>query len=171
MRELLTVIDYSKREESGDIPENVQQQLKEIWEWSQKEASEVRQKGLGSLEKNLREKMLQMGGSILEASLIEKCGTGYLGSRPDCPECGETGKFMNHRMKTITTLIKQVHLKRAYYYCGQCGQGWLPLDETLDVKATTWSPGVREAVCLVDAAVAFERGKEWLEIWEMTQLQ
>ena len=82
MRELLTVIDYSKAEEVGDVPERVRQQLKEVWDWARQEASKVGQKGLGSLERNLREKMLQMGGSILEASLIEKCGTGYLGSRP-----------------------------------------------------------------------------------------
>ena len=161
MRELLTIIDCSKTEGS-DIPEILQKQLQEIWEWAQGEAPEVRQKGLGTMEKELREKMLELGGRILEASLLERCGTGYIGSRPLCAECGETGKFMNHRMKTMTTLVKQVHLKRAYYYCGKCGQGWFPLDEAMQVQGTIFSPGVREAICLVDAEIPFERGQEML---------
>ena len=161
MRELLTVIDCSKTE-GCDVPEILREQLKEIWAWSLQQSALVGGKGMRGLEQDLREKVLELGGRILEGSLSEKCGTGYVGSRPECSECGETSKFMNYRLKRITTLVKQVSLKRAYYYCGQCGQGWLPLDRMLDVEGSTWSPGVREAVCLVDAAVAFERGKEWL---------
>jgi hypothetical protein len=114
MRELLTVIDCSKTD-VPDALENLQEQLEGILMWAKAEASLIGQKGFGTLEKELRDKVLELGGKILEASVLERCGTGYLGSRPACAECGETGKFMNHRMKTITTLVKQIHLKRAYY--------------------------------------------------------
>lgn len=70
---------------------------------------------------------------------------------------------MNYRLKTITTLVKQVSLKRAYYYCRNCGQGWLPLDGVLGIESTTLSPAVREAICLVDAEIPFERGQRWLK--------
>jgi hypothetical protein len=140
----------------------LKKRLEEILLWARVEASSVKQNGLGKLEKELRDKMLELGGRILESSLQEKCGTGYSGSRPVCAECGETGKFMNHRIKTMMTLVKQVELKRAYYYCKACGQGWFPLDEVMQVQGTIFSPGVREAICLVDLEIPFDRGQELL---------
>lgn len=161
MRELLTVIDCSKTE-GPDVLENLQERLQGILEWTRAEASQIGRKGLGALEKELRDKVLELGGKILEVSVSERCGTGYVGSRPECKECGVTAKFMSHRTKTITTLMKQVQLKRAYYYCAECGQGWFPLDDTMQIEGTIFSPGVREAICLVDAEIPFERGQGML---------
>ena len=61
MRELLTVIDCSKTE-GCDVPEILQEQLKEIWAWSLQQSALVGGKGMRGLEQDLREKVLELGG-------------------------------------------------------------------------------------------------------------
>ena len=81
MKELLTVIDCSKTEGS-DISEILQKKLLEIWEWAQQRSCEVRQSGLGAMEKELGDKMLDLElgvrGTIFSPGVRE--ATRYVGT-------------------------------------------------------------------------------------------
>ena len=114
-----------------------------------------------SLESEIRHRILKLGGTILEEAL-DAAGTGYERAVVKC-ECGAKKKFVNNRIKLLTTLLGNVNLERAYYHCAECGKGWIPLDEKYDVVDTRFSPRVREAIGLVDAEVPFERGRSLLE--------
>src|SRR5258708_4366590 len=137
--------------------------LEKIFGWTMEEVKKIKLEGMGRLEKSLREKVLQLGGKILEVSMLLGYGTGYNKSRQPCAGCGSKGKFINYRWKTITTLMNQVELKRAYYYCKECRKGWVPLDRELGIEGTIFSSGVQEAICRTDAEIPFERGRELLE--------
>ena len=51
----------------------------------------------GNMERDLRSKMLNLGGVILER-IIKKYGTGYRKSRKKC-ECGHKKEYINNRKK------------------------------------------------------------------------
>jgi len=47
-----------------------------------------------------------------------------------------------------------VQLRRAYYYCGRCRQGFVPYDEALGLRDEI-SPGLRPLVCLAGTLLPF----------------
>lgn len=121
---------------------------------------------LEEVEKEVRCQILKLGGNILKQA-FKVAGSGYHGSGVEC-ECGEKKKFIGNREKVVTTLLGEMEVKRAYYYCEGCGSSWTPLDERYDIEDTGFSPGLREAISKVDAEVSFERGslllKDLLEV-------
>jgi hypothetical protein len=167
MEEPLNSIEITKTgrglEIPRELPEDVAQKLMEIWQWAWEQSGQIAQKGLGGFERDLRDKMLELGGRVVEAVIPHAYGAGQNPEGVLCRRCRERSRLVSYRAKTITTLLKEVRLRRAYYYCEECGQGWLPLDAVLDVEGTTFSPAVREAICLVDAHMPFEPGQEVME--------
>jgi len=61
---------------------------------------------LGELERDIRRRVLTLGGSILEEALAVG-GTGYRGATLRCG-CGGRQKYVENRPKTLTTLLQQV---------------------------------------------------------------
>ena len=109
------------------------------------------------LEKRLRERMLALGGSILEAA-AGLAGNGYEGSRRLC-ECGGTQKYMNDRERDVVGLLGRFRLKRAYYWCPKCRKGHAPLDHRLGIAGSDFTSAVREMIGRVGAEVPFDRGR------------
>lgn len=116
--------------------------------------------GLYDIEKTIREKVLQIGGNILEASL-KITGTGYRGSRIKC-DCGHKKEFVEYRKKTISTLVSMVTINRAYYFCYKCGNSYIPLDKEFKIEDSRKSPGVTEAMCITSAMEPFRPAEEML---------
>lgn len=143
------------------MPAVLVRMLESLWETAVREAQKIGPGGLGPVEKSLREDVFKLGGSILGEALPLALGTGYDHSRLPCP-CGGKARYINDRAKTLTTLLSDVRLRRAYYHCPRCGEGRVPLDGVLDVEGSTFSPGAREAICLLDAQRSFETGKDLL---------
>jgi hypothetical protein len=137
----------------------------EVREMAAKEAEEILlhawqtlsagQTPFGQLEGNLRERVLSLGGNILQQAM-QVMNRGYVGSRIDCA-CGTKGRYISDRTKTLVTLLGEVGLKRAYYHCQSCGTGDVPLDKKWDMVNTGFSPAVREAISLAGVEVSFER--------------
>jgi hypothetical protein len=57
------------------------------------------------------------------------------------------------------TVHGEVHLERAYYYCGRCKQSFLPYDEVLGLVDEI-SPGLMPLVCLAGTLVPFADAAE-----------
>jgi len=119
--------------------------------------------GFGELEKEFRDKFLKLAAHMLSEALPHVLGTGYQGSQLPCPACAGKAKFIGNRPRTITTVVREIRIERAYYHCSSCGHGEFPLDRMLSLNGTSFSPWVREAICLLDADVPFERGSELLQ--------
>lgn len=171
MREL-AVLEVSRKEagrpipvgeEIAPVPPGLVRALETVWTWAVIAAQRVPAEGMISFEKEFRERLLKVGGRVMEEALPAALGTGLAGSSRACSDCGAKARFVNHRPKTMTTLVTEVRLRRAYYHCAGCGKGQAPLDETLSIVGTSFSPGVREAICLLNAEVSFERGSRLLE--------
>lgn len=170
MQELAVVESSTKRkvrpivdgEMVPPVPAVLVRALESIWEQAVREAQKIGAGGLGPLEKKLRADILRLGGLMLGEALPVALGTGYNHSRLPC-SCGGKAKYVNDRPKTITTLLSDTRLLRAYYHCSDCGEGQVPLDQVLGVAGSTFSPGAREAICLLDAQRSFETGRDLLE--------
>lgn len=150
-------------EEVPPVPALLQRTLESLWEFAYRSSLEIPQVGFAVFEKELRRRLLQLGARMLEESLRLALHDGYRGSRDHCPKCGSRGRFVNYRPRTITSLVQEIRIRRAYYHSASCGHGWVPLDVDLGLEGTSFSPGVRESICLLDAQVPFEQGRDLLE--------
>jgi len=170
MRELVELQDIRKEavrpiavgEAITPAPAWLHRSLDSLWEEMIRKASDIPQTGFASLEKEFREKLLKLGANLLGEALPYVLGTGREGQRIACPACGAQARFIENRPRTITTLVQEIRLQRAYYHCPKCGKGEVPLDRLLSLHGTSFSPGVREAICLLDAEIPFDRGSELL---------
>jgi hypothetical protein len=86
----------------------------------------------------------------------------YCGPSTVCPCCSKAARYAGRRNKTFATVLDDIVLSRAYYYCDQCGHGWSPRDAQLGIEGTSLSPGVTRMVALVGASVSFTEGDELL---------
>lgn len=171
MREL-AVVEGSRTGVAGPIvvgadippvPSGLLRAVETLWTWSVQAARQVPEEGMAAFEKEFRERLFKIGARFIEEAIPVGIGTGYIGSIVGCGSCGRKSRFVNHRPKVMTTLVTEVRLRRAYYHCASCGNGRVPLDETLSIVATSFSPAVRELTSLVNAEVSFARGSHLLE--------
>jgi len=148
------------------IPEAVRQAMVEeverLWAKAYAQAQDLTPGGFHALEREIREDALKLGGKVLGWALERGIGTGYRGTSAPCESCRQPARFVNHRGKTIFTLLYRVEVKRAYYYCGDCGQGYFPLDGQLGIKESLVSPALAEALVRVNAELPFERAENVL---------
>lgn len=115
---------------------------------------------LESLEAGIRSSMHNVGGSLLER-IINSDGGDYRGVSVSCG-CGSEKQFEGYRDKTLQTVLSNMIIKRAYYHCHVCGEGGVPKDDDLDIKGTSFSPGIRRMLGLVGAHHPFDRGKDFI---------
>ncbi len=54
-------------------------------------------------------------------------------------------------------------MNRPWYLCDRCHQGQFPADESLDVKGTDFSPGVRRMQAVVGQEAPFDHGREQMK--------
>jgi len=73
-------------------------------------------------------------------------GTGYSGARRSCRGCGGPMKFENCRKRQLLSSFGFISYERAYYYCGVCGQGWMPLDEELELSGRMVTPRLQRVI-------------------------
>lgn len=111
-------------------------------------------------EKALRQMGQRLGGTLLERLLNGKGEPGS--SQIDCG-AGHQAKRIEMRSKQVTTVLGQVEIVRAYYYCAQCEDGVVPKDRELDIVGTSLSPGVRRMIGRVGGKEPFEEGRGDLE--------
>lgn len=146
-------------------PEWLEQKLlddmRSAYTWTVSQAAAGR--GLKEMEQGLRERVMGIGAKLLQASLARGYGSGHTAGSLPCAGCSGRMRYVMERDKIITSWFQEIRLKRAYYHCRRCKAGMVPLDKQLDVVGTSFSPTVREAICLVNAEVSFERGQDLLE--------
>ena len=73
------------------------------------------------------------------------------------------------RDKDLLTVLGPVNVERAYYYDEKSGKGHCPKDSLLDIKGTSFSPGIRRMMCRVGAYRTFALGHK--DIKEMAGIE
>jgi hypothetical protein len=116
---------------------------------------------LGAAEFEVRAAMHKVGSVLLEQVLNADHG-GQSGPRIACGH-GHQAEFIDYRTKHLQTILGDVQVRRAYYYCGQCpeegGRGVIPKDQALDVVGTSFSPGMRRLLARVGAQQPFDAAR------------
>lgn len=98
---------------------------------------------LNAAEGVVREQVLRIGARALELHLADK-PLGYEGSSRACT-CGADQKFVNHRPRTLATLLGAVNYRRAYYHCKRCGASAVPYDQKIGLGRCQQSVGLAKA--------------------------
>ena len=145
------------------LEQKMLEEIRATYAYGVAQASKAEAEGLKALENGIRERLMRVGGQLLQASLERGLGNGYQGGRIGCASCGGWKRYVADRRKVLSTWFREIRLTRAYYHCRKCQEGTFPLDSALDIEGSSFSPTIREAICLTDAEVSFERGQELLE--------
>jgi len=119
---------------------------------------------LGEAETVLRDRLAAIGARALQMHL-EKQKLGYEGCSRRCT-CGESQRFVEYRPKTISTLLGEVTIRRAYYRCGSCKTSALPYDERIGLGDGQVSPGLAKASTLMGIQEPFAPASQML--YELT---
>lgn len=82
-------------------------------------------------------------------------GTGYSGARRECRGCGGRMKFESYRRRRLLSSFGFINYQRAYYYCGVCGQGCMPLDEQLELSGRTVTPRLQRVIGYLAGHLSF----------------
>lgn len=64
-------------------------------------------------------------GERLTASLAGEDGQPSL-EKVNCSHCGQGMAYKGQKEKRLVTLTGEISVKRAYYYCSDCQQGYFP---------------------------------------------
>lgn len=118
---------------------------------------------LEAWEEAVRNAVLRYGANLLEG-LLAKAGCG----RRKVPVLDAGGQPMHSigvRQKTITTLLGEITLLRSVFEDAGGNHTRIPLDESLGVSGTSFSPGVRRFMARAGSRCSFVEASEDLLIY------
>jgi hypothetical protein len=105
---------------------------------------------LTAVEAQVRDAVMRIGAKAIEMRLAKQ-RLGYEGSSRVCGCCGHDQRFINHRPRTLATLLGQVTITRAYYYCEHCGSSCCPYDQGVGLGTNHESVGLAKAMAMLGA--------------------
>ena len=110
---------------------------------------------------SIRSGMHAIGANMLE-TLLNADGGGNRGAFITYKQ-GHSAQFVDYREKKLLTVLGEVSITRAYYHDKECHSGFCPKDTSLDIVATSYSPGVRRLMSKVGAMRPFGLGHQDLQ--------
>jgi hypothetical protein len=113
---------------------------------------------LEAIEIYIRSCMHHIGSLMLEKIL--NLDNGYFQGKSIPCDKGHRFGFKDYRDKKLLTVLGTVTVKRAYYYDQDCQKGYCPKDTVLDIRGSSFSPGMRRIMGRVGAYRPFALGHE-----------
>jgi len=102
----------------------------------------------------------ELTGMITEV-LIERAYSEALEQETmPCPYCGRLLRDRVSVNRTVETMVGRVSLTRPYFYCIQCGEGFYPLDEALQLAGHRKQWDMKKAGANLAAEVPYETASE-----------
>lgn len=117
------------------------------------------QGGLDAREQSLLGLRHLLGQALAQVCLAAE--TGYSGARKRC-SCGRTARYVRNAAKGYVTMVGEVEMHRAEYWCSECG-ATRPLDEEWDLPQGHFTRAVVRLASTMGGALPFERAAEVLE--------
>jgi hypothetical protein len=77
-------------------------------------------------------------------------------------DCGQAARYAGRRIKTFQSILGELKLERAYYYCPHCRGGFCPRDRHLRIEKTGFSPAPVRMMGTVGSMVSFQEGSQLL---------
>lgn len=81
----------------------------------------------------------------------------------DCSQCGSAAVYAGRRNKTFCSVLGELTLQRAYYYCSRCQKGFFPRDRRLGLEGSSLTPATIRMVATVAAMVSFVESSQLLK--------
>ena len=113
-----------------------------------------------ALETVVRRQALRFSARVVEQRLNAD-HSDFTGARWPS-SCGQPARYVDRRAKPFQTVLGELRLERAYYYCAACQRAFRPRDRQLGMEDTSLSPAVTRMVGTVGAWVSFQEGRELL---------
>jgi hypothetical protein len=113
-----------------------------------------------ALETAVRRQALRFAARVVERRLNADHSDFTGASRPCC--CGRPARYVDRRTKPFQSVLGELRLERAYYYCAACQRGFCPRDQQWGMEGTSLSPAVTRMIGTVGALVSFQEGSELL---------
>ena len=129
-----------------------------LQEWTREH---VRAESLEEAEAVAVEVSRIVGQTVAEEALAATAQASYEGSSRPCG-CGRKAKFMGYRGKGLVTVVGEVEVARAYYYCRHCRSGVVPWDAAQGLSERRYSPGVKALVVETATRMPYGGGMEFL---------
>lgn len=137
--------------------ERIIEQLEQVF----KHDFELVSHNFADLEKAVKEKMQLLGQGLLQR-MVDLKPNGYHGSSIAC-KCGHSMKFVQHRSRDIQTIFGWIKIKRAYYYCSDCGMPLFPYDKASGLGSFNLISALADACCLVATDDSFQQVSKKIE--------
>jgi len=114
---------------------------------------------MNDLELGLRQAALRDGSRALSLLLNEI--PDFYEEDLSCNICSGSMHNLGKREKLITSLLGEGTLNRSYFVCDDksCGGHRFPKDEFLDIRRTSFSPGIRRLMAKVGSSEPFDKGR------------
>lgn len=111
----------SRAERKAKLMAMAEAELEGLLDWMEAEESP----NLEQIEEVVLRIRKRMGEELTQA-VIENQAKVQPVQAPRCAACGKGMTYKGKKGKEISSLIGEVKLKRAYYYCDQCQTGLFP---------------------------------------------
>ena len=108
-----------------------------------------------ALESFVRRQALQLAARAVESRLNADPSDSW--PRTHACSCGRPARYTGRCPKTFETLLGPLALEHAYFHCQECGKGFCPRDEALDLQGTHLSPGVTRMTGSAAALASFRQ--------------
>jgi uncharacterized protein with PIN domain len=118
MGNMMTLID-------DELKEEMRAQAKAISEKLMEDGKLNSQMTLADIERSVLSTGQQFQKMLTEA-IIEATDQKEERTKPLCPKCGSKMRHQGYRKRQIVTETGEVVLRRAYYRCEACGEGFFP---------------------------------------------
>jgi len=113
----------------------------------------------GSTMQRIEELTEEIGREIerrIEEDATKQENRGWVGGFAEC-KCGGKARYVRDYEKRVVTLHGERKIARAYYHCRECGRGFCPIDETLELDGGCTTIAVRSKIARLAALVPFAR--------------
>jgi hypothetical protein len=88
-----------------------------------------------AVETAVRRQALRFAARVVEQRLNADHAD-FTGARRAC-SCGQPARYVDRRAKPFQTMLGELRLERAYYYCAACQRGFCPRDQQLGMEDTS----------------------------------
>ncbi len=150
--------------QKGGLPASVRQRVHEATDrWLDSMEPLLQQEhppSLMDLSEHVLETRRQLLGESLQA-VVEHILEDYCGlSQADCPSCGRRLFRKRFEPKQLSTQHGSFVVKRPYFYCQDCREGHLPLDEAIEMAREAHQYDVQKKITRLAAKMPYEEAVE-----------
>ena len=121
----------AREEKKAQLMEEAETLIDELLEWDEQTKAPT----LAQIEDVILKLRQQMGQRMAEEVLGGQEASAPVPG-PGCPKCKREMRYRGKKEREVESRLGAVELKRGYYYCDHCGEGFFPLGQAVDANGS-----------------------------------